>query len=134
MVGNLIELPSVSEDDGCLVYFEGSKEIPFEIKRCFFILDVPSDKHRADHASITTDFVLITLKGSVEVELDDGSTKSTYNLNDRNHGLLVPKNTWMMTRNFSKNAVLLVLASTRYDEGEYMYDYTEYTKQRGTLR
>lgn len=134
MVGRQIELPSVSEDDGCLTYFEGSKEIPFEIKRCFFIFDVPSDKHRADHASITTDFVLIAVNGSIEVELDDGNTKSTYYLNDRNRGLFVPKNTWMITRNYSKDAVLLVLASTRYEEGEYTNDYTEYTKQRGTLR
>lgn len=134
MLGKLIELPSVSENDGCLTYLEGNNEIPFEIRRCFFIFNVPRDKHRANHASVTTDFVLIAINGSVKVELNDGHTKSVYDLNDRNRGLFVPKNTWMITRNFSKDAVLLVLANTRYEEAEYINDYTEYMKQREKLR
>lgn len=126
MVGKIIEFSCVSEEDGCLTYFEGCKEIPFEIKRCFYIFDVSEGKQRADHASITTDFMLIALNGSVDVELDDGKEKSIYSMHDKNRGLFVPKNTWMITRNFSKDAVLFVLASTGYKEGKYISDYNKY--------
>lgn len=131
MVGKVIEFSCVSEDDGSLAYFEECKEIPFEIKRCFYIFDVPEGKQRADHASITTDFVLIALNGRVDVDLDSGNEKLTYSLNDKNYGLLVPKNTWMITRNFSKDAVLFVLASTSYKDGKYLSDYNEFQRRCG---
>ena len=128
MVGKIIEFSCVSEEDGCLTYFEECKEIPFEIKRYFYIFDVPKGKQRADHASVTTDFVLIAINGSVEVELDNGKEKRTYSMNDKNHGLFVPKNTWMITRNFSKDAVLFVLASTNYTDGKYISNYSDFRK------
>lgn len=131
MVGGLIELPSVLEDDGCLTYFESCKEISFEIKRCFYIFDVPEGRQRADHASMTTDFLIIAINGSIEVELDDGIIKSVYKMNNRLQGLIVPKFTWMKTSKFSANAVLLVLASTRYKDEKYISDYEEFVKYHG---
>ena len=131
----LIDLPFISENDGCLTYFEGNKEIPFEIKRCFYIFDVPTGKQRADHASVTTDFVLIAVNGSVEVELDDGRIKTEYALKDKLHGLFVPKGTWMKTKSFLDDAVLLVLASTDYKECKYIDNYQEfkYKVQHGSV-
>ena len=80
MVGKIIEFTTVSEDDGSLTFFEQSREIPFIIKRCFYVYDVPAEKQRADHASTTTDFVLIAINGGVKVELDDGVKKVCYSL------------------------------------------------------
>lgn len=132
MIGKLIEFPHVSEDDGGLTYMEGKKEIPFEIKRCFYIYNVPENERRANHASVTTDFVLIAMNGSVCVELNTGKEKTIYTLTNRNCGLYVPKNTWMVTRDFTPDAVLLVLASTDYKSGKYMDDYQEFLKQGGS--
>lgn len=130
MVWQLIEFTTINENDGSLTAFESQKDIPFEIRRCFYISGVSVGKQRADHASITTDFVLIAINGSVEVELDDGRKKTIYTLESRSQGLLVPKYTWMKTRKFSSDAVLLVLASNGYRESKYIDSYEDFKKQK----
>lgn len=123
MESHIIEFTQVDEQDGSLVFVEGTKEIPFEIKRVFYIFDNPQDAVRANHANKKTDFVLIAVSGSVKVEVDDGVDKQTYVLNEPKKGLYIPHMTWMRTFDFEKEAVLLVLASEKYEKNQYYEEY-----------
>ena len=112
------------EDDGCLTFLEVNRDIPFEIKRVFQIYSVPNRRIvRANHASMNTYFVLQAVSGQVDVQLDDGDKICTYALNKVSEGVIVPPLTWMKTMNFSKNAVLQVYASEKYDACKYIDDY-----------
>lgn len=126
MIGRIIKFSTVSEDDGSLTYFEENAEIPFTIKRCFYIYSVPKKMTRANHASTTTSFVLIVVNGKVEIELDNGYEKKMYVLNSKDIGLLVPQLVWIRAKNFSKDAVMFVLASTVYKDCKYITNYTEF--------
>lgn len=123
----LLKFPTVKENDGKLTFFESNGVVPFEIKRVFSIYDIPSKNIiRANHASINTVFVLQAVIGSLEVELDNGKERECFILNEVSKGLLVPKLTWMKTKNFSKNAVLNVYASESYEVCKYVSDYEEF--------
>lgn len=130
MESRLIEFTQVDEEDGSLVFMEGTKEVPFEIKRVFYIFDNPKDAVRANHANKETDFVLIAVHGSVKVEVDDGTDKQTYTLHESKKGLYIPHMTWMRTFDFEKEAVLLVLASEKYAKNQYYEDYKEFLKAK----
>ncbi len=126
-----INFSGAYEEDGSLVYLESVKDVPFEIKRIFYIFGVPNNMTRASHASVNSDFALIAINGSVTVTLSDGVSSNRYELKDRNNGLYVPSMTWMITSNFSRGSVLLVLANTSFDEC-YIKDYNEFCKERLT--
>jgi dTDP-4-dehydrorhamnose 3,5-epimerase-like enzyme len=120
---NLIELPKVSDPRGNLTFIEGARHIPFEIKRVYYLYDVPGGAHRAGHAHKTLHQVLVALSGSFDVTVDNGFTKTKFHLNRSYQGLYIPAMVWRDIDNFSTGAVCLALASTVYDESEYFRDY-----------
>ena len=124
----LIEFKQIDEEDGSLVFLEGMCEVPFAMKRVFYIFHNPKEAVRADHANKNTDFVLIAVHGSVKVEVDDGIKKQTFLLNTPNQGLYIPHMTWMRTSDFKDEAVLLALASEKYEKNQYYEDYEEFLK------
>lgn len=89
----VIDFGGAFEEDGSLVYLEAMKDIPFKVKRIFYIFDVPNGMTRASHASTNTDFLLIAINGSVTVTLNDGTVSNKYDLKERNKGLYVPNMT-----------------------------------------
>ncbi|GAB4163374.1 MAG: FdtA/QdtA family cupin domain-containing protein [Winogradskyella sp.] len=124
----LIEIPKVHDERGSLAVIE-KEVIPFEIKRVYYLYDVPSDSYRGGHAHKEQQSVIIALSGSFEVVVDDGSTKKRIMLNKPNSGLYIPTKIWREIENFSSGAVCLVLASTTYNEAEYIRDYQEFRNQ-----
>jgi len=120
---NLIELPKVSDPRGNLTFIEGARHIPFEIKRIYYLYDVPGGAHRAGHAHKILHQVLVALSGSFDITVDNGFTKTKFHLNRSYQGLYIPAMVWRDIDNFSTGAVCLALASTVYDESEYYRDY-----------
>ncbi|WP_238903618.1 FdtA/QdtA family cupin domain-containing protein [Clostridium sp. YIM B02506] len=126
----LINFMGNTESDGSLVYIETIREIPFEIKRIFYIFNTPEGVTRANHACKDTEFMLICISGSVRIELKNEYSKSNFLLSSSNMGLYVPKLTWIRTFDFSRDSVLLAFASSSYDKNQYIEDYEEYLKFR----
>ncbi len=118
----IIEIPKVHDERGNLAVIE-KEVIPFEIKRVYYLYDVPSDSFRGGHAHKEQESIIIALSGSFEVIVDDGTTKKRIMLNKPNQGLYVPTHIWREIDNFSSGAVCLVLASTTYNEEEYIRAY-----------
>ncbi len=125
----IINFTQVSELDGELVFFESSNEIPFDIKRVFYIFNVPNYCERANHASVNSKFVLVAIRGSVNVYINDGQQESVYQIDKPNMGLYIPKMTWMRTQGFSNDAVLMVLTDTNYNDCKYIEDYKDFCNQ-----
>jgi oxalate decarboxylase/phosphoglucose isomerase-like protein (cupin superfamily) len=124
----IINLPKIPDKRGNLSFVEEFNHIPFKIERSFWIYDVPGGEKRGGHAYKENQEFIIALSGSFDVILDDGKEKEIISLNRSHYGLYVPKNIWRQMENFSTNSLALVLASTRYDEDDYIYDYVEFTK------
>jgi dTDP-4-dehydrorhamnose 3,5-epimerase-like enzyme len=120
-----IEIPKVHDERGILAVIE-KDTIPFDIKRLYYLYDVPSDSFRGGHAHKEQESIIIALSGSFEVIVDDGKTKKRIALNKPNQGLYIPTHIWREIDNFSSGAVCMVLASTTYDESEYIRDYDEF--------
>ncbi len=121
-----IDLPKVTDPRGNLTFIEGGRHIPFEIKRIFYLYDVPGGAWRAGHALKTCHQFVIAASGSFDVILDDGSQRQRYHLNRSYYGLYVPPLIWREIDNFSSGSVCLVLASEVYDELDYYRDYNEF--------
>jgi dTDP-4-dehydrorhamnose 3,5-epimerase-like enzyme len=119
----LIELPKISDPRGNLTFVEGGKHIPFEIKRIYYLYDVPGGAHRAGHAHKSLHQVLVALSGSFDITVDNGFAKTKFHLNRSYQGLYIPAMIWRDIDNFSSGAVCLALASTFYDESEYYREY-----------
>ena len=124
MIGALINIPKIIDNRGNLSFVEELNQIPFKIKRAYWIYDVPGGETRGGHAYRENKEFIIALSGSFDVELDDGVNKQLYTLNRSYYGLYVPKGIWRQMHNFSTNALALVLASTPFDETEYIRDYS----------
>lgn len=122
----IIELPKVADPRGNLTFVEGTRHIPFDIKRVFYLYDVPGGADRGGHANKNLMQFLIAMSGSFDVHVDDGFTKKSFHLNRSYYGLLIPSNLWRELDNFSSGAVCLVLASDYYDAKEYFRDYSEF--------
>jgi len=126
----LIEFAQQGDDRGHLVIAEGSADIPFEIKRVFYIYG--SDPHvvRGQHANRRSEFVLINVAGTSKVKVKDGLEREKVFMLDRPHiGIYIPPMIWKDMYDFSEDSVLLVLASTHYDSTEYIRDYPDYLKE-----
>jgi hypothetical protein len=121
-----LDLPVIPDARGNLTFVEGSRHVPFEIVRVYWIYDVPGGERRGGHAYRRLEEVVIALSGSFDVVLDDAHEERTIPLNRSYVGLYVPSLVWRRLENFSTNAVCLILASTRYDAADYLYDYDEY--------
>ena len=125
---SLIEIPKVHDERGSLAVIE-KDVIPFNIKRVYYLYDVPSDSYRGGHAHLEQQSVIIALSGSFEVIVDDGEYQKRVMLNKPTQGLFVPTNIWREIDNFSSGAVCLVLASTEYNENEYIRAYEDFKNQ-----
>ena len=124
----LIELPRFNDPRGNLSFAEQNNHIPFEIKRTYWIYDVPGGEARGGHAYISTEEFIIAISGGFDVTVDDGNNKKTYTLNRSYYGLYIPKGLWRTMDNFSTNSLALEFASTKYDRKDYVEDYYEYIK------
>ena len=122
----LIEIPKVHDERGSLGVIEKSV-IPFIMKRVYYLYDVPSDSYRGGHAHKKQESVIIALSGSFEVVLYDGTHKKRVVLNKPNQALYLPTGIWREIENFSSGSVCLVLASTEFEEVDYIRDYKAYT-------
>lgn len=122
----LIDLPVVPDHRGNLTFIEGSRHIPFDIKRVFYLYDVPGGQSRAGHALKDVEQLLIAATGSFDVVLDYGAGQTKVTLNRSYFGLYLPSLVWRELENFSSGAVCLVLASECYDENSYYRDYAQF--------
>ena len=124
----VIELPKIENRSGNLTSIQNSIEIPFDIKRIFYLYDIPGGKDRGAHAHIECHQFLIAGSGSFDVLLDDGKSKKLVTLNQPYRGLHIPPGIWASEVNFSSGSICLVLASHRYDEEDYIRNYKDYLK------
>lgn len=122
----MIEFQQKGDDRGHLVIVEGNQDIPFDIKRAFYIYESDKNVVRGKHANYHTEFVLIKVAGTSKVQVDDGTNKKVYILDRPHMGIYLPKLVWKDMYDFSEDSVLLVLASEHYDGSEYIRDYDEY--------
>ena len=122
----LINLPKFLDSRGNLSFAEQGAQIPFEIKRTYWLYDVPGGVGRGGHAEINNDEVVIALSGAFDIVMDDGSKQKTYTLNRSYYGLFIPRGLWREIKDFSTNAVALVFGSIHYDIGDYIRDYDKY--------
>ena len=122
----LVPLPKISDLRGNLTFIEGNEHIPFDIKRIFYLYDVPTGESRGAHAHHTLHQFLICLSGSFDVAVDDGISKATIHLNRPWSGLHVPPMIWAAEVDFDPGTVCLVLASNLYAEDDYIRDYDDY--------
>jgi hypothetical protein len=130
----IIELPKITDPRGNLSIIEECRQIPFDIKRVYWVYDVPGGESRGGHAHKHLKQFVVALSGSFTVTLDDGRERKTVLLNHPWQGLLIDVNTWRTLDDFSSGAVCMVLASEHYEEGDYIYDYNEFLKYVGCSR
>ena len=126
----VLNLPRIEDARGNLTFVEGAGHIPFEIRRAYWIYDVPGGAVRGGHAYATLQEVMIALSGSFDVVVDDGVTQRTITLNRSYRGLYVPNMIWRQLGNFSTNAVCLILASAPFSEVDYIRNYDEFLGSR----
>jgi dTDP-4-dehydrorhamnose 3,5-epimerase-like enzyme len=122
----VIELPRINEPRGNLTFVEGSRHVPFDIKRVYYLYDVPGGAERGGHAHKQLEQLIIAMSGSFDVILDDGYEKKRVHLNRSYNGLYVPRMIWRELDNFSSGSVCLVLASNYYDEADYYRDHVDF--------
>lgn len=122
----LIDLRKISDPRGNLTVIEGNGDIPFDIKRVYYLYDVPGGESRGAHAHKALYQLLIAANGSFSVTLDDGKSKVTYNLKRPYHGLLIVPGIWRDLDDFSSGSVCLCLASEHYNAEDYIRDYDKF--------
>ena len=123
----IIQLPKITDVRGNLSFFETSNHIPFEIQRSYWIYDVPGGEMRGGHAYKKNCEFTIALSGSFDIILDNGKgNKQIFSLNRSYYGLYIPQLYWRQMCNFSTNALALIVASTPYNEKDYLRDYDEF--------
>lgn len=126
----IIELPKFLDARGNLSFAEQLNHIPFEIKRTYWIYDVPGGEARGGHAFIENQEFVIALSGAFNVEVDDGINKKSFTLNRSYYGLYIPAGLWRVMNNFSTNSLALEFGSIHYDEMDYIRDYDDFLKQK----
>ena len=122
----LLDFPKIYDKRGSLTFIEGTVHVPFEIKRVYYLYDVPGGEWRAGHAHRGLLQVLIAMSGSFDVTLDDGTDRRKFSLNRSYFGLYVPALMWREIDNFSSGAVCMALASAPFDELDYIRSYEDY--------
>lgn len=124
----IVELPKFLDARGNLSFAENFKQIPFEIKRTYWIYDVPGGENRGGHAYFKNQEFIIALSGAFDVVVDDGENKKTFSLNRSYFGLYVPSGLWRTMENFSTNSFALEFGSEHYAKGDYIRDYGQFLK------
>lgn len=127
----IIELPKITDPRGNLTFIEADRHIPFDIRRVFYLYDVPGGADRGAHAHKALHQFIVAMSGSFDVVLDDGSEKKRFHLNRAYYGLYLCPMVWSYLDNFSSGAVCMVLASDFYDESDYYRDYSAYRTALG---
>jgi uncharacterized RmlC-like cupin family protein len=130
MEPEIIQLPKITDPRGNLTFIEGGNHIPFDIKRAYWIYDVPGGETRGGHAFKEQKELIISLSGSFDVIINNGKSIEKFSLNRSYYGLYVPSGCWRHMENFSTNALAMVLASTNYNENDYIRNYDEYNNRR----
>lgn len=125
---HLIDLPKISDPRGNLTFIEGSRHVPFDIRRVYYLYDVPGGSERGGHAHKALHQLIVAMSGSFDVVLDDGKAKRRFHLNRSYHGLYVCPMVWRELDNFSSGSVCMVLASNLYDEDDYYRDYGQFMR------
>lgn len=125
----MIYFPKITDFRGNLSFVEENSQIPFHIKRVYYLYDVPSGATRGGHAHKELQQIIIALSGSFDVLIDDGSKKRAVFLNRPHYGLYIPPGIWRELENFSSNSVALSLVSAIYDESDYIRDYEVFKKE-----
>jgi dTDP-4-dehydrorhamnose 3,5-epimerase-like enzyme len=124
----IIDLPKIKDPRGNLSFFENSNQIPFDIKRTYWIYDVPGGEIRGSHAFKESHEFIVALSGSFDVVLHDGEKEVKFNLNRSYYGLYVPNLLWRHVENFSTNSLALIVSSIPYNSNDYIRDFDEYKK------
>lgn len=122
----LINLPKIEDPRGNLTFIEENNHIPFDIKRAYWIYDVPGGEVRGSHAYKKSEEFIVALSGSFDVILEDGKSRKIFSLNRSYYGLYIPSLHWRTIENFSTNSLALTLSSTLFDAGDYIRDYKEF--------
>lgn len=130
MIGEIIKLKKIADPRGNLTVVEQLSDVPFEIKRAYWVYDVPGGESRGGHAHKQLYQLLVAMSGSFTVILDDGKHKDSYLLNHPWEGLLITPGIWRTLEDFSSGAVCLCLASEPYQPEDYIYDYGEFLKYK----
>jgi dTDP-4-dehydrorhamnose 3,5-epimerase-like enzyme len=124
----IIDLPKFLDVRGNLSFVEQNNHIPFEIKRTYWLYDVPGGEARGGHAYISNEEFIVALSGSFDVVVDDGTEKKVFQMNRSYYGLYIPKGMWREINNFSSNSFALEFGSTEYSEDDYIRDYDTFLK------
>lgn len=124
----VIQLPKILDPRGNLSFFESNNQIPFDIKRTYWIYDVPGGEARGSHAFKESHEFIIALSGSFDVILNDGEKEMKFSLNRSYYGLYVPNMLWRRIENFSTNSLALVVSSISYDNNDYITDFGKFKK------
>ncbi|WP_082641828.1 MULTISPECIES: sugar 3,4-ketoisomerase [Stutzerimonas] len=124
----IIDLPRILDPRGNLTFIESGNHIPFDIKRVYYLYDVPGGAHRGGHAHRQLSQLIIAMSGSFDILLDDGRTRFKYHLNRSYYALYVPPMMWREIDNFSSGSVCMVLASHFFEEADYYRDYDEFQR------
>ncbi|MDB9791496.1 FdtA/QdtA family cupin domain-containing protein [Bacteroidia bacterium] len=130
----IIQLPKILDPRGNLSFFENSNQIPFDIKRTYWIYDVPGGEMRGSHAFKESHEFIIALSGSFDVVLNDGKNEMKYSLNRSYYGLYVPNLLWRSIGNFSTNSLALIVSSIPYDAIDYIRDFDEFKMIRNEVK
>ena len=126
----IIDLPKINDPRGNLTFIEGGRHVPFEIKRVYYLYDVPGGAERGGHAHRALHQLIIAMSGSFDVILKDGTQQQRFHLNRSYSGLLICPMIWREIDNFSSGSVCMVLASNFYDESDYYRNYDEFLKAK----
>lgn len=130
----IINLPKILDPRGNLSFFENNKQIPFDIKRTYWIYDVPGGEMRGSHAFKESHEFIIALSGSFDIVLNDGENEMKYSLNRSYYGLYVPNLLWRSIENFSTNSLALIVSSIPYDAADYIRDFDEFKMIRNEVK
>jgi len=122
----IIDLPKIEDSRGNLSFLEEDMHIPFEIKRTYWIYDVPGGQVRGGHGFKEQQELIVALSGSFDVVVDDGKEKKTFSLNRSYYGLYIPATLWREMVNFSTNSLAMVVSSTPYNDNDYIRSYRDF--------
>jgi len=122
----LLQLDKNHQLKGNLTAITNGQQVPFDVKRVYYLYDIPGGLNRGGHAHVALQQFVVALSGSFDITLDDGSSKRTFQLSRPNVGLLLPAGLWRELSNFSSGSICMVLASEAYDEADYMRNYQDF--------
>ena len=122
----LLPIPSASDERGALAFAEAGSTIPFDVRRVFWIYDIPKEARRGGHAHWTCAEVVVPVRGAFTMLVDDGKVRAEVRMESPTTGILIPAGVWCELKDFDKDTVLVVMASHPYDSGGYVHDYKDY--------